>query len=156
MGSLSSVIAPIANIGVKAVASAGQYYLANSDRLSDVDSVKIKNAQLAQNAALQKQSNLLALQQKETDRLAKLRRAISTQRANFGSQGVGSVTGSSDAVVQGLNETSDIERQNNESKTTLDNAVIDQNVNYQTQLNLLQKQQLKQKAAFGLITDLVG
>lgn len=156
MGSLSSVIAPIANIGVKTIATAGQYYLTNAGRLSEVDNVKAKNAQLAQNAALQKQSNLLALQQKETDRLAKLRRAIATQRANFSSQGVGSVTGSADSVFQGLNETSDIERQNNQAKTNLDNTIIDQNLNYQTQLNLLQKQQLKQKASLGLISDLVG
>jgi hypothetical protein len=156
MGSLSSVIAPIANIGVKTIASAGQYYVANSERFRDMDTLNAKNTQLAQSAALQKQSNLLALQQKETDRQSKLRRALSTQRANFGSQGVGSVTGSSDSVLQGLNESSDIERQNNQAKTSLDNTIIDQNLNYQTQLNLLQKQQLKQKAALGFVTDLIG
>ncbi len=156
MGSLSSVIAPIAEMGVKTLASAGQYYVSNSERLRELDTINIKNAQLAQNAALQKQSNLLALQQKETDRQDKLRRAASTQRANFGSQGVGSVTGSSDSVLQGLAETSDIERQNNQSKTAMDNAIIDQNLQNQTQLNLLQKQQLKQKAALGFVTDLIG
>lgn len=156
MGSLSSVVAPIANLGVKAIASAGQYYIANADRLNNVDNVSLKNAQLAQSAASQKQANLLALQQKETDRINKLKRAVSTQRANFGSQGIGSVTGSSDSVMQGLNEASDIERQNNQSKTALDNDIIDQNLKYQTQLNLLQKQQLQQKAALGLITDFAG
>lgn len=156
MGSLSSVIAPIADIGIKTIASAGQYYIANAERLRDVDNIKIKNAQLKQSAALQTQSNLLALQQKETERMAKLRRALSTQRANFGAQGIGAVTGSSDSVLQGLNETADIERQNNQSKTNMDNKIIDENLKYQTQLNLLQKQQLKQKTALGFVTDLVG
>jgi hypothetical protein len=55
-----------------------------------------------------------------------------------------------------LNETSDIERQNNQSKTIMDNTIIDQNLKHQTQLNLLQKQQLKQKTAMGFITDLMG
>lgn len=156
MGSLSSVIAPIASIGVNTLASAGKYFISNSERLRDVDNIKIKNAQLKQSAALQTQANLLALQQKETERMAKLRRAISTQRANFGAQGVGSVTGSGDSVLQGLNESADIERQNNHNKTAMDNKIIDENLKYQTQLNLLQKQQLRQKTAFGFISDLVG
>lgn len=148
MGSLSTVLQPLL--------TAGQYYVTNSERLRDVKEPDIKNAQMTQNAALQKQSNLLALQQKETDRLNKLRRAVSTQRANFGSQGIGSVTGSADSVLQGLNEASDIERQNNQNKTSLDNKIIDENLKYQTQLNLLQKQQLKQKNALSYATDLIG
>ena len=148
MGSLSSVLQPLV--------SAGQYYVTNSERLRDVEVLNVKNAQMTQSSALQKQANLLALQQKETERLNKLRRAASTQRANFGSQGIGSVTGSADSVLQGLNEASDIERQNNQSKTSLDNKIIDENLKYQTQLNLLQKQQLKQKNAIAFATDLIG
>ncbi len=148
MGSLSSLISPMMSVG--------RLFVENSERLRDVENVTLKNKQLKQSAALQTESNLLALQQKETERMAKLRRAISTQRANFGSQGVGSVTGSGDSVLQGLNGTSDIERQNNQSKTAMDNKIIDENLKYQTQLNLLQKQQLKQKNALGFITDLVG
>lgn len=148
MGSLSSLISPMMSVG--------KLFVENSERFRDVENVKIKNAQLKQSAALQTQSNLLALQQKETERMAKLRRAVSTQRANFGSQGVGSVTGSGDSVLQGLNESADIERQNNQNKTAMDNKIIDENLKYQTQLDLLQKQQLKQKNALGFITDLVG
>lgn len=149
MGSLSSVITPIASIGAQAISSAGSYFLTNQDRFMDIGNANSKMEQLEKNAKLQKQQNLLALQQKETERLSKLRRAISTQRANFGSQGVGSVTGSADSVLQSLNETSDIEGQYNRAKTVLDNQQIDQDLNYQKQLNLLQKQQLKQKAAVG-------
>ena len=156
MGSLSSVIAPIASIGVQTAVSAGKYLLSNTDRISDLQSANDKNRQIEKTAALQKQANLLSLQQKENDRLSKLRRAVSTQRAHFGSQGVGPVTGSADSVMQGLNETSDIEGQYNRANAALDNSIIDQNLNYQKQLNLLQKQQLKQKIAVGAITDLLG
>jgi len=148
MGTLTSII--------PALTTAGKYIASNAEKISDVNAINTKNALLAQNAALQKQSNLLSAQQKETDRILKLNKAISTQRANFGSQGVGSVTGSGDSVLQGLAETSDIERQNIKSKTAMDNAIIDQNLKSQQQLNLLQKEQLKQKAALGLITNLAG
>jgi hypothetical protein len=115
--------------------------------------IDIKNRQLAQQASIQKQKNLLDLKNTETDRINKLRKAISTQRANFGSQGVGSVTGSADSVLQGINENSDIARQHSVSKTALDNALIDENYGAQSQLNLLQKQQLQQKTALAYLND---
>ena len=155
MGTLSSVIAPLASFGANAALSAGKYILSNKGKGSEAREIDFKNKQLEQNAALQKQQNLLSLQQKETERIAKLRRAVATQRANFSSQGVGSVTGSADSVLQGLNENSDIERQGNISKTNLDNTIIDQNYNSQRQLNLLQKQQLRQKSALGFLGSLV-
>jgi len=148
MGSLSSVITPILSVG--------KIFSNNSARQRDIKEINIKNRQLEQNAVLQKQSNLLSLQQKESDRLSRLRRSISAQRANFAGQGIGSVTGSADSVLQGLNEESDIERQNNQSKSDLEARRIDDNYKGQRQLNLLQKQQLKQKSALSFITDLVG
>lgn len=156
MGSLSSVIAPIASMGASTLVSAGKYLVGNSDKIYDLKSLNAKNKQAAENATLQKQQNLLAFQVKETDRLNKLRRAISTQRATFGGAGVGSATGSAEAVYQGLNESSDIERQNNQAKTAMDNRVIDQSLAFQQQQNLLQKQELKQKTALGFLSDLVG
>lgn len=155
MGSLSSVIAPIASFGVNTALSAGKYILSNTDKINQAKELSIRNKQIEQNANLQKQQNLLSLQTKETDRMSKLRRAIATQRANFGSQGVGGVTGSADSVLQGINENSDIERQSNLAKANLDNQGIEQNARTQKQLNLLQKQQLQQKSALGFLSGLV-
>jgi hypothetical protein len=124
------------------------------DTVNNLKEIDLKNQQLAAQANIQKQKNLFDFQTNETDRQNKLRRAISTQRANFGSQGVGSVTGSGDSVLQGINENSDITRQQNETKLGLDNTAIDQNYQTQRQLNLLQKQQLKQKSVLGYLNDI--
>lgn len=146
MGSLTSLVTPLAAMG-KLVAS-------GVEAAQSVNEINAKNRALAQNAALQKQANLLALQQKETDRLTKLQQATATQRAHFGSQGIGSATGSSEAVQQGIFESSDITRQQNAAKTALDNQTIDQSLASQQQMNLLQKQQVKQKAALSLLSAL--
>lgn len=124
------------------------------DSANNIKEINLKNQQLASQANYQKQKNLIDFQNNETDRQNKLRRAISTQRANFGSQGVGSVTGSGDSVLQGINENSDITRQQYATKLNLDNTAIDQNYQTQRQLNLLQKQQLKQKSILGYLNDI--
>ncbi len=124
------------------------------DTVNNLKEIDLKNKQLAAQANIQKQKNLFDFQNSETDRQNKLRRVLSTQRANFGSQGVGSVTGSGDSVLQGINENSDITRQQNETKLGLDNTGIDQNYQTQRQLNLLQKQQLKQKSVLGYLNDI--
>ena len=148
MGSLSSVASTLVGVA--------NYAMPAKQAADNTREIDLKNKQLAQSAALQKQRNLLALSKAETDRQAKLRRALSTQRAKFGSQGIGSVTGSSDAVLEGDFAESDIARQSNQSATALDNQAIDDNLQTQTQLNLLQKQQLKQKATLGYLTSLFG
>ena len=155
MGSLSSVVSPIISAGTKAVTSAGSFALSNTGTINQLNNLSAKNKQLKEDARLQKQRNLLVLQEKETDRVGKLNRSLSTQRARFGSQGVGSVTGSADSVIQGINEDSDIQRQNNRAKTNVDNQIVDQNYNSQRELNLLQKQQLQQKSTLGFLGGLV-
>ena len=145
MGALTSVASTLV--------SAANYIMPAKQAADNSREIDIKNRQLAQQASIQKQKNLLDLKNTETDRINKLRKAISTQRANFGSQGVGSVTGSTDSVLQGINENSDIARQQSISKTALDNALIDENYGAQSQLNLLQKQQLQQKTALAYLND---
>lgn len=146
MGALSSVASTLV--------SAANFIMPAKQAADNAKEIDIRNRQAAQTAAAQKQKNLLELKNAETDRLTKFRRAVATQRANFGSQGVGSVTGSGESVLQGITENSDIVRQQNKSKATIDNAAIDRNLETQRQLNLLQKQQLKQKTALGYLTDL--
>lgn len=122
-----------------------------ADHSKEID---LKNKQLAANADAEKQKNLLDLKKSETARQSKLRAALSTQRANFGAQGVGAGSGSSEAVLQGIFEDSDIERQENAAETEAENKAIDSHLSTQTQLNLLQKQQLKQKSVLGILTDI--
>lgn len=110
-----------------------------------------QNRQLQQNSAIQKQKNLLALEQTESNRLAKLRKNIASQRAAMAGRGIAATGGSADAVLQGMIEDSNVESQNNYTQTALDNARIDANLGSETQLNLLQKEQLKQKTALNSI-----
>lgn len=110
-----------------------------------------QNRQLQQNAALQKQKNLLTLEQTESNRLAKLRKSIAAQRASMAGRGIEPTGGSADAVLQGLVDDSNAESQNSYAQTALDNARIDANLGSETQLNLLQKEQMKQKTALNSI-----
>jgi hypothetical protein len=146
MGTLSSI--------GSSLVSAAQFALPAKEARDSSVEINLKNKQLEQSAAYQKQKNLLALNTSETERQSKLRKALSTQRANFGSQGIGSATGSAEAVLQGTFADSDIERQQKQAATERDNAAIDANLASQKQLNLLQKQQLQQKATLGYLTDL--
>lgn len=77
--------------------------------------------QRAQDAELQRQSIALDAQEAEESRREALRRAVSRQRANFGAQGVGSGSGSSQAVLLGLFEESDDEKRRREE---LDNLLF--------------------------------
>ncbi|OIN86849.1 MAG: hypothetical protein AUJ12_04365 [Alphaproteobacteria bacterium CG1_02_46_17] len=153
MGSLSSVVAPLAQVGsaIGSVASFAQPFMSASHKGSESD-LALQNYQ--QNVELQKKQNLLGLQQAETERRNKLKKMVSSQRAEYGGSGVGSGAGSSEAVLQGLVEDSDIERQNNENDTSLANETLDQKLAQQRQLNLLQKQQLKQKTLLSSLSDL--
>ncbi len=153
MGSLSSVVTPLMQIGsaIGSVASFAQPFVSTSQKGAESDLVL---QQYQQNVELQKKQNLLNLQQDETNRRNKLKRLISTQRAEYGGGGIGSGAGSSEAVLQGLHEESDIERQNNENNTAFSNQALDQKLEQQRQLNLLQKQQLKQKTVLSKLGDL--
>ncbi len=153
MGSLSSVVAPLASVGAKAIGTIGSQIIANQGRREERRELDRRNQQITDNAALQKQQNLLVYNQKESDRIARLRRSIATQRAQFAGQGIGVNGGSSEAVLDGIDSLSGIERQNNQDKTVLDNSIIDNNAAYQRDLNLLQKQQLRQKSNLSFLSS---
>lgn len=137
-----------------AISSLASTVLSARQNAREVQAIDTRNQQLAAQAANEKQKNLLALQEKETTRVAKLKAALATQRADYGGSGVGSGAGSSEAVLSGISATSDIEGQQNRAATTLSNKSVDENLSYQTNLNLLQRQQLKQKAALNYLTNL--
>ena len=145
MGTLSSILTPLAT----AVSFAKPFIGA----LQKNDTLGATYQQSNADAALKKQQNLLTYQNAETDRLQRLRRALSTQQAKAGAQGVADGQGSGEAVLQGLNEASDITRQQNTADYNLTNRSIEQNTTQQQNINLLQRQQLRQNTALGLITD---
>lgn len=107
---------------------------------------------IRQNAALDREKIALEAQSAESERLAALRRAVSRQRASFGAQGVGSAGGSSQAVLLGLFDESDAEKQKREQLDGLRLSAIDQTITQQKNLNLLQREQLAQKNKVGQLS----
>ncbi|MDY0029488.1 MAG: hypothetical protein RBR86_06050 [Pseudobdellovibrionaceae bacterium] len=153
MGSFASALTPIMQIGsaISSVASFSKPYVAQSQSNAQAD---LELKQLELRSEQQKKQNLLNYQQAETARRSRLQRLLSAQRAEFGGGGVGSGAGSGEAVLTGFAADSDIERQFNEKDYQLDNQTLDLRVAQQRQLNLLQKQQLKDKTFLNSLTDI--
>lgn len=153
MGSFASALTPIMQIGsaISSVASFSKPYVAQSQSNAQAD---LELKQLEQRTAQQKKQNLLDYQKAETVRRSKLHRLLSAQRAEFGGSGVGSGAGSGEAVLTGLSGDSDVERQFNEKEYLSDNQALDLRASQQRQMNLLQKQQLKNKTLLNSLTDI--
>lgn len=96
-------------------------------------------------AALDRQQIALNAEIAEENRRRALKRAVARQRANFGAQGVGSGAGSSQAVLLGLVNESDEEREQRERLDALRNNAINQDLSQQVRLNTLQRTQLQQR-----------
>ncbi len=116
---------------------------------------RLNEQQLAQDSAFEREKLALESEEAERKRMNALRRAVARQRASFGASGIGSGAGSSEAVLLGLFEETDENRQERERIDNLRNRVIDENQGQQRSLNLLQESQLRQKqdldrAAMGL------
>jgi colicin import membrane protein len=81
----------------------------------------------------------------EKERRESLRRAVSRKRAEFGSSGIGSASGSAEAVLLGMFEESKEERETREQLDTMRSRALDLNESQKKSLNLLQATQLAQK-----------
>ncbi|MGN7437997.1 MAG: hypothetical protein ACTHOO_05065 [Alcanivorax sp.] len=105
----------------------------------------LQQQQQAQDAALQKQQIALSAAQNEDERKAALKRAVARQRASFGSQGVGSGAGSSQAVLLGMFEETEDELSRREELDNLRLNAVDLNVSQSNALNVLQRTQLQER-----------
>ena len=101
--------------------------------------------QLAQDTALERERIALQSAQDEEERRTALRRAVARQRAQFGSQGVSSGGGSSQAVLLGLFDETEDELARRESLDNLRSRALDLDVSQNSSLNLLQAEQLRQR-----------
>ena len=112
----------------------------------------LQQQQRAQDAALQKQQIALSASQDEEKRKAALKRAVARQRANFGSQGVGSGAGSSQAVLLGMFEETEDELSRREELDNLRLNAVDLNVSQNNALNVLQRTQLQERNTLNNLT----
>lgn len=126
--------------------------LGNSGRDTDNQALEqlqqrqaLEEQQRAADSALQRQGIALDAQKSEDNRRDALRRAVSRQRANFGAQGIGSGSGSSQAVLLGLFEESADEKKRREELDALRLNAIDQNLSQNKSINVLQRTQLAER-----------
>ena len=127
--------------------------LANPDRDQDLalDQLRqrqqLQQQQLAQETALEREKLALQAGQDEAERQSALRRAVARQRAKFGASGLGATPegGSGEAVLLGLFEENDEERQKRTQLDNLRSASLDLEQSQARSLNLLQATQLAEK-----------
>ena len=147
MGTLVPVLGTILQVSsvLGTVASVAQPFLQDKvDRKQQKQTDALQNQLAAQAAATKIEQNTAQAAATEAQRRDALKRAVARQRANFGAQGIGSGTGSSEAVLLGLFEQSDEERAAAETLNNLRTQAITQNASAQQQLNLLQQTQLRE------------
>lgn len=101
--------------------------------------------QQAQNTALEKERLAVQAQQDGDDRRAALRRAMARQKAQFGAGGVGSGTGSSQAVLLGLFDETEDELQKREELDNFRTRALDLGTSQTRSLNVLQATQLAER-----------
>lgn len=141
-----STVKPVASVFGKGLDFFGDDNASSDLALSQLQKQqKLQQKQAAQNAALEKQEILTKAQAAESKRRDALKRAVSRQRAQYGSQGVSVNGGSSEAVLLGLFDESEKERSERERLDNLRNVAIDQNLIQQRRVNTLQREQLKEK-----------
>lgn len=169
MGALNSVItglapfAPLAQNSLPLVRGAQLIFDGVSDLIEDPQEQRRKQLRAQQDQALrqlrQRQAaDLRDLQERnelsrerieaetqaaEEKRRAALRRAVARQRAQFAAQGVGTGgSGSTEAVLLGLFEESDDDRQQRERLDNIRTRALEQDSAARRRLNVLQSSQL--------------
>jgi len=114
----------------------------------------LEEAQSKANADLEKAAINQDAAADEKSRKAALRRAVASQKAGFGAQGVSSSGGSSEAVLLGMIEDSEDEQRESDNIATLKIAAIDQDLSQEKALNVLQRTQLEERKNLSSFGDL--
>lgn len=106
---------------------------------------RLTERQQAQKARLERERRTEETRQANEKRQAALRRAVARQRAQFGASGVGSGAGSSEAVLLGLFEETDSDRENRERLDSLRNRALEQERRQLRRRNVLEATQTAQR-----------
>lgn len=99
----------------------------------------------AERASLSRENLRAEAEAAEQQRLSALRRAVARQRAAFGASGIGNTDGSAEAVLLGLFEETDTDRQQREKMDDIRNRALTQDLSAKNRLNILQTSQLRQR-----------
>ena len=164
MGALTPVISGLSTLtglvntvdglvsGVRALG--GDPYEEQSRRLRAQQDLALKQLRQQQDAGYKDLEERTALERErmaadaaasEESRRAALRRAVARQRAAFGAQGLDAGDGSAEAVLLGLFEESDQDRESRERLDSLRSAALEQDLAARQRINVLQQAQLKER-----------
>ncbi len=161
-------VTPVAAIlPILSAASSINKSLGITDRILGADINKRERQALAQKQrqeefyflqrdALDRAAQQEAAQRDESERIKNLRYSIARQRAAFGSQGVGSAGGSSEAVLLGLFQESEEGRAHRERMDAIRNKIADLEVTNKKSTNLLEATRLSEKQRLQSIYDDIG
>ncbi len=105
--------------------------------------VAAANAQA--DSSLQKTQIAATASAEDVQRRAALKRAVARQKASFGSQGITGTDGSSEAVLLGLFDESDRDRQDRERLDGIRTAALNQDLGARSSLDILQLAQLQER-----------
>lgn len=152
MGTLSSAIAPILQIGsaVGSVAGFVQPFAGNASKNAR-DKAEITYLTAATNA--QKAQNLLRYNAAEDARRSKLRTSLAAQRAKYGGRGLDANDASPTSVLGAITADSAQEGAYNADELALNNTALDLKLAQSRQLNLLDRQSRTQKTLLNALSD---
>ena len=113
----------------------------------------LNEQQALQDAELQRQKLAADSLSADNARRAALRRAVARQRAQFGVSGLSAGDGSGEAVLLGLFEETERDRNDAARLDQLRSAALDQSLSDQRALNVLQRSQLQERQALSRIVS---
>ncbi len=113
----------------------------------------LNEQQAAQEADMQRQKLAADSLASENARRAALRRAVARQRTQFGVSGLSSGDGSAEAVLLGLFDETERDRNDSARLDQLRMAALDQSLGDQRALNVLQRTQLQERQALSRIVS---
>ena len=128
------------------------YFSDRDDRSSDLalqqlqarQDAEVREAQ--QKAVLDRAEIAAKAEEAEIQRRQALKRAVARQRVKYGASGVSSGDGSSEAVLLGLFDESEEEKQSRERIDNLRLQAIDQNLDKMRRVNTLERTQARERA----------
>jgi colicin import membrane protein len=143
MGAASSILSPIMSV-VGLVSSSQQSKERNrtEERLA------------ADQAALNSEKRKVESEAAEQERRNALKRSVARQRASFGAQGVTSVDGSSEAVLLGMFDESEDEKETREKLDSIKERMSNQNLAQLRQINLLEQSQQRERQRIQRLSDI--
>lgn len=135
--------------------SVSSYKNKQAQRAAQLKALQARQLINAQNTAIKKEKINFAAQAADEKRRAALKRSVARQRARFGASGIsGGSGGSAQAVLLGLFDESDSERQKRKDLDRLRTQAIDQNLEQRQRLNVLQRTQLQERDNLSRISGL--